>query len=131
MFRSRNLYEKRSVAYRTTEIAKNLLVARGPICHALPKEAVDAAYLMPKNKIPRLTKSEWSHTGSPKRWISCVLQKDGEWIIKKKEENDSGELMAVKRVYYKKPARKIIISTIEGSYIKIVHFKLDSIIMIR
>ena len=39
--------------------------------------------------------------------------------------------MAVKRVYYKKPARKIIISTIEGSYIKIVHFKLDSIIMIR
>ena len=128
------MYEQRNVAYCIAEIAKILLVARGPICYALPKEAVDAAYLMPKKKIPKLTKPEWSHTGSPKRWVS-VLQKDGEWVIKKKEENDLGEVVAVKRVYYKKPTRRIIISTLEGNIIegniKIVHFKLDSIIMIR
>ena len=121
------MYEQRNVAYRIAEIAKILLVARGPICNALPKEAVDAAYLMPKNKIPKLTKSEWSHTGSPKRWVS-VVNNDGEWLIKKKEDGDVGESMAVKRVYYKKPEKRMIISTIEGNYIKIVHFKLDSII---
>ena len=60
-----------------------------------------------------------------------MVYKDGEWVIKKKEGGDIGELMAVKRVFYKKPARRIIIPTIEGNYIKIVHFKLDSIIMIR
>ena len=60
-----------------------------------------------------------------------MVNNDGEWQVKKKEDGDVGESMAVKRVYYKKPARRIILSTIEGNYIKIVHFKLDSVIMIR
>ena len=120
------MFEETEVAYHIAEIAKILLVARGPICYALPKEAVDAAYLIEKRKIPKLTKFEWSHTGSPKRWVS-VVNNDGEWLIKKKD-GDVGESMAVKRVYYKKPERRMIISTIEGNYIKIVHFKLDSII---
>ena len=83
------MYEQRNVAYRIAEIAKILLVARGPICNALPKDAVDAAYLMPKKKITKLTKPEWSHTGSPKRWLS-LLQKDGELMIKKKRRERSG-----------------------------------------
>ena len=90
-----------------------MLAAQGPICHALPKEAVNKAYLM--SKIPKLTKLEWRRTGSPKRWVSVVYN-DGEWLVKKREEGDVGESLAVKRAYYKKPGKRMIISTIEGNY---------------
>ena len=40
-FRSRNMYEETQVAYTIVQIAKILLAARGHICHAFPKEAVN------------------------------------------------------------------------------------------
>ena len=45
-----------------------------------------------------------------------MVYNDGEWQVKKKEDGDVGEAMAVKRVYYMKPGKRMIISTIEGNY---------------
>ena len=83
LFRSRNVYEKRKTAYSFLETTKILLAAHGPICHALSREAVNASCLIEQSKIPKQTKFEWSHTDSPKRWVSVVYN-DGEWQVKKK-----------------------------------------------
>ena len=124
MFRSRNVhFERTNVPYSLVEITKIMLTARGPICDALPEEAVNKAFLL--RQMPKLKKLEWRHTGSPKRWVS-VLRNHGELLVKKREEGDRGELMTVRRVYYTKPGKRMIISSLEGNYIKIVHFKLDS-----
>ena len=73
-------------------------------------------YLL-KTSYKNKTKFKWSCTGSPKRWVS-VVNNDGEWQVKEKEDGDVGERIAVKRVYYKKPGKRMVISTIEGNYIR-------------
>ena len=52
-------------------VTKIILAARGPICDALPEEAVNKAFLI--RKMPKLRKLEWRHTGSPKRLVSVVI----------------------------------------------------------
>ena len=90
----------------------------GPICHGLPNEAINALYLV-KTPFKKQKGAEWSRTCSSKRWVSVAFM-DGEVIVRKKEV-DGGDDYQVKRIYYRRPNKRIIVSSIQGNYIKIVH----------
>ena len=56
-----------------------------------------------------------------KKVNQCGFRRRGTYCKEKKKEEDNGEAYLVRRVYYRKPDQRMIVSSIEGSYIKIVH----------